>query len=70
MEKCPKCNRFTLGYDRYRGVLRCMVIGCSCVVIDENSYSYLKPDPSTKTMNRIKVERGNETKVIKKYSMV
>jgi hypothetical protein len=70
MDRCPKCKRLTIAYDSYRGVSRCMVDGCSCVVIDANSYSYLKPDLTTRTMNRIKVERGSETKIIKKYSMV
>lgn len=69
MKRCPKCRSFSIDYDPYRGVYMCMVDGCSCVILDETSYSYLKPDPSTRTINRIKVEEGSETTIIKKYNM-
>lgn len=69
MKKCPKCGNFSIDYDTYKGVFRCMIDGCSCIVIDENTYSYLKADPSKKMICRIKVEQGRETKVIKEYSM-
>lgn len=47
-----------------------MVDGCSCVIIDENSYSMLKLDVSGKTVNRVKVEKGKEAGVLKKYNLV
>lgn len=70
MEKCPKCNKYSVSYDAYRRVKRCMVDGCSCVIIDENSYSMLKMDVSGKTVNRVKVENGKEAGVLKKYNLV
>lgn len=69
MKRCPICKNFSVAFDPSRKAYRCMVAGCSCVVIDEHSYSYLKPDPSSRSISRVKVERGRETKVIKKYSM-
>lgn len=70
MKKCPKCNKYTVDYDAYRGVNRCMVDGCSCIVIDDDSYSFLKIDSSSKTINRVKVEKGTETAIIKKYNLL
>jgi len=70
MRKCPKCNNYTVDYDAYRKIYRCMMTGCSCIVLDDNTYSYLKIDPSTKTINRVKVERGTETSIIKKYTLI
>ncbi len=69
MKKCPTCNNYTIEYDAYRGVYRCMMVGCSCIVIDDDTYSFLKIDPSAKTINRVKVVNGAETKVIKKYNL-
>jgi hypothetical protein len=70
MKKCPKCGNFSVDLDSYKGAYVCMIDGCSCVLIDENSYSFLKHDPSTKTVNRVKVEGGHETNIIKKYTLV
>lgn len=69
MEKCPKCNKYSVAYDAYRKVHRCMIDGCSCVVIDDKTYSYLKADSSDNTINEIKVEEGKETGILKKYSL-
>lgn len=69
MDKCPKCNQFAVGFDSYRGVTRCMVDGCSCIVIDEHSYSFLKPDPSTRTVDRVQIEHGTQIAVLRKFSL-
>ncbi len=69
MEKCPKCNQYTVGYDAYRKVKRCMVDGCSCIVINKHAYSYLKNNSfSNNIINRVKVENGSEV-IIKKYNI-
>jgi len=70
MEKCPRCNKYTVDYDAYRGINKCLVDSCGCVVIDEDTYSYLKIDLSTKTINEVKVEKGTETSIIKKYHLL
>lgn len=69
MKKCPRCNKYSVAYDAYRKVNRCMIDGCSCVVIDEHSYSYLKADSSSNTVSRVKIEEGRETSILKKYSL-
>lgn len=69
MQKCPKCNRYSVAYDAYRKVNRCMIDGCSCVVIDNTTYSYLKADSSDNTINEVKVEKGRETGILRKYSL-
>lgn len=69
MQKCPRCKRYSVAYDAYRKVNRCMIDGCSCVVIDDHTYSYLKADSSNNTVNRVKVEEGRETGILKKYSL-
>lgn len=66
-EKCPKCHRFTTAYDSYRKVKRCMVDGCSCIVIDKDNYSYLKRNLATGDMNRVNVNKGKETHIIQQY---
>ncbi len=69
MRRCPKCHKLSVSYDPYKGVDVCMVDDCSCIILDENSFSYLKADISTGTINRIKVVRGHEAEIIKKYRM-
>jgi len=69
MNRCPKCNKYSIDYDPYRRVHRCMIDGCSCVIINENSYSILKVDSKNKTINRIKIENGEEVEILKKYIM-
>lgn len=69
MEKCPKCGRYTIAYDGYRRVHRCMVDGCSCIVLDEESYSCLKQDSATGTVNRVRIVDGVEKDVLKKYQL-
>jgi hypothetical protein len=69
MKKCPKCGNYSVSYDAYRGIELCMIDECSCHIIDENSFSYLEFDPSTGTMNRIKVEKDHEPQVVKQYDI-
>jgi phage FluMu protein Com len=69
MKKCPKCNNFSVAFDAYRMVDRCMLDGCSCIVIDTSTYSYLKADPPSKSINRVKVENGAETAVMKRFKL-
>ena len=60
MKKCPRCKQYTVAYDGYKNVERCMVVGCGCIVIDNKSYSYLRRDNITHTMTRILVKIGTE----------
>lgn len=69
MDKCPRCHKYTVAYDSYRGVNRCMVDGCSCIVIDENTYSYLRSNPSSRTIDNVKMCNGVEEGIIRKYRM-
>lgn len=69
MKNCPKCGNYTVDYDAYRRVYRCIMVGCSCIVLDNNTYSFLKIDSSAKTMNRVKVEKETEISIIKKYNL-
>lgn len=66
MEKCPKCKRYTISYDSYRKVKRCLADGCSCIIVNKVSYSYLKSDSCSNTINRVKIQDGTE-KIIKRY---
>ncbi len=70
MDRCPKCKRHTVTYDGYRGVRRCMVDGCTCVVIDHKSYSYLKRDSKQKEIHRVRVVDGVEKGTLKKYQLL
>ncbi len=70
MKKCPRCSKLSVDYDSYRHVSRCMMDGCGCVVIDDSTYTYIKQDPAAKTINRVKVEKGTEIGVVKKYSCI
>lgn len=67
MQKCPKCNHFSVEYNSHAGAYMCTVDGCSCIVYDKKSYSYLKPEPLNKTVSRVKVVEGHEAEVIKRY---
>jgi len=69
-QKCPRCNKYTVDYDAYRRVNKCLVDICGCVVIDEDTYAYLKIDLSTKTINEVKVAKGTETSIINKYHLL
>jgi len=70
MDKCPKCGMYTIAYDGFRGVTRCLVDGCSCHIINDKSYSILRHDFSRKVVERIVVENGKETnKVLRTYSL-
>ncbi len=69
MKKCPKCKHFSVEYSSHTGTYKCTVDGCTCIVYDASSYSYLKPEPSSNSVSRVKVVQGNETGVIKKYYM-
>ncbi len=70
MKLCPKCHNFSVEYDSYRKADVCMIDGCSCVIISSNSYSYIISDPISKTINRVKVEEGQEAETIKQYNMI
>ena len=70
MKRCPKCKKLSVAFDPYKGAEVCMMDDCSCIVIDDNSFSYLKTDIITSTIRRIKVVSGNETETIKKYKMM
>jgi len=71
MDKCPKCNKHTVEYDSYRDVNRCLVDGCTAIIInkEENTYSYLKHDYSRGLAERIKVVEGVETEVLKIFKL-
>ncbi len=68
MEKCPKCGQYSVDYNPYKKSHVCMIDGCSCVVINSNSYSFLKINPTAKTIDRVKVEDEIEIEVVKKYN--
>lgn len=70
MRKCPKCGNFTIAYDTYREVLRCMADECGCTIIDENAYSYFKYNRDRKTMDKIRTDKDGNNEVIKSYSMI
>lgn len=59
MKKCPKCGKYTVDYDAYRMVYRCLMFECSCIVEDDNSYSFFEIDPSTKTMHKVTKKMEN-----------
>lgn len=69
MEQCPLCRQYSVALDGYRGIYRCMEAGCSCVVIDNSSYSHLKADPSARTISRVMVVDGVEKEVLKEYEI-
>ncbi len=69
MRRCPKCHKLSVAYDPYKGVDVCMIDNCSCIVLDENSFSYLKTDISSGTINRIKVVSGHESGIMKRYKI-
>ncbi len=63
--KCPMCDVYSISYDPYQKVDRCMVDGCTVIIIDENTYSYLRHDPLLDNAERIKVVNDIETEVLK-----
>ncbi len=69
MEKCPRCNKYSVSYDSSRGENMCLIDGCTTYVIDKDTYSYLKINPVEKTINRIKVVNGIEKEIIKSYKL-
>lgn len=69
MDKCPKCHKFTVAYDSYRKVTRCMVDGCSCIVIDKETYSHLKANLTSGTVDRVKVKNGSEKGIVRRYKI-
>ncbi len=66
MKKCPKCNNFSVDYDPYRKVEACMMDGCSCIVVNDSTYSYLKRDSSNGKVCRIE-ENGKDRKIVKEF---
>ncbi|MEK6757860.1 MAG: hypothetical protein AABX88_01910 [Nanoarchaeota archaeon] len=69
MDKCPKCKEFSVSYDSYRRKNKCIIDGCTAIVIDENTYSYLKHDYERKVAERVKIINGIETEVIKTFNL-
>lgn len=69
MQKCPKCNHYTVEYSSHNSADSCTRDGCSCIVYDSSSYSYLRPDAPSRTISRVKVIRGGEDETIKRYNM-
>lgn len=67
MEQCPRCKKFTIAHDGYKRVKRCMDDGCSCIIIDKDSYSVLRRDSSGKKIHRVKITAGEEKAVLKSY---
>ena len=70
MEICPKCHKYSVEYDSYRKANVCLSDGCSCIIIDSSSYSYIKSDPVSKKISRVQVEGDTETKTLKQYAML
>lgn len=70
MTKCPCCNKYTIAYDGYFGVNKCTVDGCNAIVVDNETYSYIKNNHANKTMDRVEVKGGVYTKVLKRFKML
>ena len=68
MTKCPKCGNHTVGYDSYRRVNRCLVDGCSCVVYNDNTFSYL--EHSLNSIDRVRVKKDGFKEIIKSYKNI
>ena len=68
MEFCPRCGKYTVAFDSYRMVKRCLSDACSCIVIDENTYSHLT-STTKDTVDRVKVRNGVNIGIIKTYAL-
>ncbi len=71
MEQCPSCKRYTVAYDGYKQVNRCMVDGCGCEIVDKDHYSILRLNTGNDLVERVKVKREEgismNPEVIKSY---
>ncbi len=67
MRRCPICKNLSVGYDSYRKAYRCTMPGCSCIVVDETTYSYLKKEKNG-TVVRVELSNGG-TRVVKEYKV-
>lgn len=56
MEKCPRCSHYTVAYDGYRDVMRCMIDSCSCIVHSVTAYSFAERNPSTASVDWVTVD--------------
>ena len=65
MEKCPYCKEYSIAFDGYRNVKRCVITGCTCIIVDDISYSILKHN--TKTVDRVLIVNGKESHIEKSY---
>lgn len=66
MKRCPVCNSWSVAYDPYRKVDKCMNTGCSCIIDDESTYSYLEQGPNAGIVHRVKASSGE---VLKEYKV-
>lgn len=66
MEKCPRCNHWTVSYDSHRRVKKCSRVGCMCVVYKDGSYSYLRYDSDK--IRRVREFVNGKTRVEKEYN--
>ncbi len=75
MEECPRADyhpvksRFTVDYDSHYGQKACHVDGCTTLVNDDGSYSYLKHDYKRKVVERVKVVDGIEKEVMYTHNL-
>jgi len=60
---------YSIDYNSHYGQKACYIDGCSVLVNDDGSYSYLKHDYKRKVAERVKVVNGIEKEVIKTYNL-
>ena len=79
MEECLNCGNESVAYDGYKGIERCLIDGCTFQIISRDdkgkvkTYSILRYNSGTNSMDRIELEVGSETivnpKILKSYRL-
>jgi len=69
MEECPKCNNYSVDFDSHYGQKACYTDGCTVLIEDNNSYSYIKQDKNKNIAERIKVVNGIEKEVMYSHKL-